>query len=210
MSASKNTALYEYRFDPLDRWVGSTSESRGPTRRFYQLDRVATETQNTGQISVLRCDHQLLAQQCLNRSTLLLATDVQGSVMSDWSTHEYIPQAYTPYGYRHYSRVQSSQMGFNSEWRDELTGYYLLGNGSRVYSPVLMRFFSPDTLSPFDKGGVNAYAYCSGDPLNWQDPSGHIRLPVKLTSLLALFSAANPEQVPKAIAKAKETVTLAS
>ena len=210
MSASKNTALYEYRFDPLDRWVGSTSAGRGSTKRFYQLDRVATQTQLSGQASIVRCEHQLLAQQCLDRSTLLLATDVQGSVMSGWSTHLYISKAYTPYGYLHDSSVQSSLLGFNSEWRDALTGYYLLGNGSRVYNPVLMRFCSPDTLSPFDKGGVNAYAYCSGDPLNWQDPSGHVRLPVQLASLLALLSAANPVQVPKAITKAKETVTLAS
>lgn len=210
MSALKNTELYEYRFDPLDRCIGFTSEGRGLTQRFYHLDRVATETQSTGQTSVFRCDHQLLAQQCLDRSTLLLATDVQGSVMNDLSNPLHISQRYTPYGYLHDSSVESSLLGFNSEWRDELTGYYMLGNGSRVYNPGLMRFCSPDTLSPFDKGGVNAYAYCSGDPLNWQDPSGHIRLPVRLTSLVALLTAANPAQVPKAISKAKETVTLAS
>ena len=210
MPASKNTALYEYRFDPLDRWVGSTSVSRGSTRRFYQLDRITTEMHDRGQTTVMRSEHLLLAQQCSDRTTLLLATDVQGSVMSDWSTHLYIPQGYTPYGYLHDSSVGSTLLGFNGEWRDELTGCYVLGNGSRVYHPVLMRFCSPDTLSPFDKGGVNAYAYCSGDPLNWQDPSGHVRLPVQLASVLALFTAANPAQVPKAIIKAKETVTLAS
>lgn len=210
MPASNNTALYEYQFDSLDRWVGSNSADRAPTRRYYQLDRVATETQDAVQTSVLRCEHQLLAQQCLARSTLLLATDVQGSVMSEWSSTLYTSQGYTPYGYCRGSSEQSSLLGFNGEWRDESSGYYLLGNGSRVYNPVLMRFCSPDTLSPFDKGGVNAYAYCSGDPLNWQDPSGQVRLPVQLASLLALLSAANPVQVPKAITKAKETITLAS
>ena len=35
-----------------------------------------------------------------------------------------------------------------------------------------MRFYSPDSLSPFDAGGLNSYAYCSGDPLNYSDPSG--------------------------------------
>ena len=210
MSASKNTELYEYQFDPLDRWVGFCSVDRGATKRFYQLNQVATEIHKRGQSSIVRCPHQSLAQQCSERSTLLLTTDLQGSVMSDWSTHVYISQGYTPYGYRHDSSLQSGLLGFNGEWRNELTGFYLLGNGSRVYNPVLMRFYSPDTLSPFDKGGVNAYAYCSGDPLNWKDPSGHFRLPVKLASLLALFSAVNPVQVPKAITKAKETLTLAS
>lgn len=36
-----------------------------------------------------------------------------------------------------------------------------------------MRFNGPDDLSPFDVGGLNAYAYCNGDPQNLSDPSGH-------------------------------------
>lgn len=43
----------------------------------------------------------------------------------------------------------------------------------QAYSPVLMRFHSPDNMSPFDKGGLNAYAYCAGDPVNFNDPAGH-------------------------------------
>lgn len=71
--------------------------------------------------------------------------------------------------------------GFNGELCDPLTGHYLLGNGYRAYNPVLMRFNSPDSLSPFGEGGVNAYGYCQGDPLNQADPSG--RLPVFLAWL---------------------------
>ncbi|WP_010202033.1 RHS repeat-associated core domain-containing protein, partial [Pseudomonas amygdali] len=44
----------------------------------------------------------------------------------------------------------------------------------RAFNPVLMRFNSPDTLSPFGRGGLNAYAYCQGDPVNRSDPDGHI------------------------------------
>jgi len=53
-----------------------------------------------------------------------------------------------------------------------LTGCYHLGNGHRLYSPGQMRYLSPDLLSPFGKGGFNAYAYCAADPVNHIDPSG--------------------------------------
>ncbi|WNW12395.1 RHS repeat-associated core domain-containing protein [Pseudomonas sp. DTU_2021_1001937_2_SI_NGA_ILE_001] len=63
--------------------------------------------------------------------------------------------------------------GFNGEYAEPFTGHYLLGNGYRAYNPVLMRFNSADSLSPFGEGGLGAYAYCRGDPLNRRDPSGH-------------------------------------
>lgn len=64
--------------------------------------------------------------------------------------------------------------GFNGELIDSVSGTYLLGNGYRAYNPVLMRFNCPDSLSPFGGGGINPYAYCAGDPINYTDPSGHI------------------------------------
>ncbi|MDR0277932.1 MAG: RHS repeat-associated core domain-containing protein [Paucimonas sp.] len=66
----------------------------------------------------------------------------------------------------------------------ESWGCYLLGNGYRAYSPVLARFHSPDRWSPFERGGLNGYAYCSGDPLNRVDPSG--RWEERVGPLLAL------------------------
>lgn len=71
------------------------------------------------------------------------------------------------------SRQSGPLPGFNGELLDDITGHYLLGNGYRAYNPVLMRFNSPDSLSPFGEGGLNAYAYCAGDPVNRSDPSGH-------------------------------------
>ncbi|RMN11653.1 RHS repeat-associated core domain-containing protein, partial [Pseudomonas syringae group genomosp. 3] len=39
-----------------------------------------------------------------------------------------------------------------------------------------MRFNSPDSLSPFGEGGLNAYGYVGGDPVGFGDPSGHVKL----------------------------------
>ena len=57
--------------------------------------------------------------------------------------------------------------------RDEGFGMYMLGAGYRGYIPSLMRFNSPDNWSPFRRGGINAYAFCGGDPVNGRDPTGH-------------------------------------
>jgi len=80
------------------------------------------------------------------------------------------PRAHTPYGHVH--QPSGPILGFSGQPRDRVTGCYHLGNGHRSYNPVLMRFHSADRLSPFGKGGINAYAYCGNDPVNRADPSG--------------------------------------
>ncbi|EPJ83956.1 hypothetical protein CFII68_18000, partial [Pseudomonas sp. CFII68] len=50
----------------------------------------------------------------------------------------------------------------------------------RAFNPVLMRFNSPDSSSPFGEGGLNSYAYCIGDPINRIDPTGHTWKPLKV------------------------------
>jgi RHS repeat-associated protein len=101
--------------------------------------------------------------------------------------------AYTPYGHRPPESGLLSLLGFNGERPDPVTGHYLLGNGYRAFNPVLMRFNSPDSWSPFGKGGLNAYAYCVGDPVNRNDPTGHT------SPLLAKLFGANAANVPAAI-----------
>ncbi|WP_251862442.1 RHS repeat-associated core domain-containing protein [Clostridium sp. Marseille-Q2269] len=79
---------------------------------------------------------------------------------------------YTPYGYSFYA--QEDKIQYAGERLDSINNLYHLGNGERAYDPILMRFLQPDNLSPFDGGGINPYAYCLGDPINFTDPSGHI------------------------------------
>ncbi len=63
--------------------------------------------------------------------------------------------------------------------------WQILGNGYRVYSPVLRRFHRPDSLSPFAEGGLNTYAAFGGDPINLADPSGHFAQLVVGAAVLA-------------------------
>ena len=107
-----------------------------------------------------------------SRKTILLATDQQQSVLNALAANQPRPIAYSPYGHRPAANGLLSLLGFNGEPPDALTGNYHLGNGYRMYSPIMGRFSSPDRLSPFGKGGLNAYAYCGSDPVNRIDPTG--------------------------------------
>ncbi|QXI38390.1 RHS repeat-associated core domain-containing protein [Pseudomonas xantholysinigenes] len=107
------------------------------------------------------------------RVSTLLAVAQQRSALTRISPC-CLPQnfAFPPYGYRPELTIV---LGFNGERLEPITGHYLLGNGYRAFNPTLMRFSSPDSLSQFSRGGLNAYAYCLGDPVNHRDPSGHTK-----------------------------------
>lgn len=163
-----------YHYDPLDRLASSAFSTKTDSQQFYQHDRLTTEIQGRVQRSIMQHEQQLLAEQRRHDSqleTYILATHLQRSVLAAQGKSHQEHVVYMPYG--HSLRESPVAMpGFSGERPDPETGHYALGNGRRVFNPVLMRFHSPDSLSPFGKGGLNAYAYCSGDPVNRSDPSG--------------------------------------
>jgi len=108
--------------------------------------------------------------------TLLLATDNKNSVLAEIDGGKLNPVAYSAYGQQSAQEGVATGLGFNGALRERQVGWYLLGNGYRAYNPTLMRFHSPDSWSPFGGGGLNAYMYCVGDPVNFSDPTGHMRL----------------------------------
>ncbi|MCX7079136.1 MAG: RHS repeat-associated core domain-containing protein [Pseudomonas sp.] len=177
MPSSREVVLCRYHYDPLDRLVGTSPLMDVESQRFYCKSRLATEIQGLVRHSIFQHDDQLLAQQQHGAemvNTTLLATDQQRSVLHTLSANPPQPIAYSPYGHRPAHSGLLSLLGFNGERWDPVTGHYLLGNGYRAFNPVLMRFNSPDSLSPFGDGGLNPYVYCLGDPINRQDPTGHI------------------------------------
>ena len=57
---------------------------------------------------------------------------------------------------------------------DSETGFYFLQ--SRYYDPEVGRFLNMDSIEyadPESVNGINLYAYCINDPVNYYDPSGH-------------------------------------
>jgi len=102
---------------------------------------------------------------------LLLAVSASNSTVG--VAHSVLERlSYSVYGSLAQRTDGVSLLAFNGEYLHGESGLYLLGNGKRAFSPLLMRFLSPDSLSPFRAGGINAYAYCMGDPINRIDPSG--------------------------------------
>jgi len=122
-------------------------------------------------------------------TTFLLSIDRQHSVLGR-GRHE--ARAFSPYGALSTALIPG--LAFCGQHPDPLTGCYPLGNGRRLYSPSLRRFISSDSLSPFGKGDIHAYAYCGGDPVNRHDPAGAMWefLPTAQRALTATLHTASP------------------
>jgi RHS repeat-associated protein len=175
-ASTRETSLCRYHYDPLDRLVDCTPFEQTAIQRYYCKTRLATEIQGSVQHTIVQHDDQLLAQQQREgdkTTATLLATDQQRSILNALDATQPHPLAYTPYGHRSMESGLLSLLGFNGERPDPVTAHYHLGNGYRQFNPVLMRFNSPDSWSPFGAGGLNAYTYCGGDPRNRVDPTGH-------------------------------------
>lgn len=165
---------------------------------FYALGKL-TSVSGAQNIRLACAESAILAQKEV--LIQLFQIDDAGTVIGRFASNQMLCETYTPYGFDSIKSGKSS-IAFCGQWRDAVTGGYPLGDGYRFYCPTSNRFMSADNESPFGKGGVNAYAYCSGDPINRVDPSGHFNvlkmlMPWRKTGLTAQlkmydFSPAKP------------------
>ena len=184
MAHSTRNLICHYHYDALDRLVGYKRRGLAEQTRYYCGTHLATEIQETTSLSTVQQGGLFLAQRTQNSGVIdstLLSSDQQRSVLH--ALHAEKPMAlftYTPYGHREAESDFGSPIGFKGECSDSVTRHYPLGQGHRSYNPILMRFNSPDSLSPFNKGGLNPYVYCVGDPVNRTDPNGRFSFLTKL------------------------------
>ncbi|WP_082432238.1 RHS repeat-associated core domain-containing protein [Pseudomonas sp. NBRC 111124] len=116
---------------------------------------------------------------------------------------ESAPVSYNAYGYAVTARTHKKRLLYNGEL--VLDGIYLLGLGHRAYSPNLMRFYSADEHSPFFLGGINSYAYCSADPINYSDPDGRWKHNNRVAQKAKLTAANIHRQTPTATPSTNST-----
>jgi RHS repeat-associated protein len=109
-------------------------------------------------------------------------SDVSGNVFAEvdpdaGSYPKFVPLVYHPYGDLPDPLAPPGYdpVRFKGARYDALTEVYHLGDGNRAYDQWLKRFLQYDSQSPFGAGGLNPYAYCSGDPVTYFDPSGQSR-----------------------------------
>ncbi len=73
--------------------------------------------------------------------------------------------------------VKNNPILYRGYYYDREAGLYYLN--ARYYNPQWRRFVSPDDtayLDPESVNGLNLYAYCGNDPVNYADPSGNFAI----------------------------------
>lgn len=148
-------------------------------RCFYAKDQFRQAERDKRHRMCIRVCHFLLpARTCMKSDdqSILVYQDSAGSVATHSSIKTWVNYTYAPYGYSEGKTAHDSLLRYTGERFDSLIDGYFLGSGRRFSSVVRSGFLSYDSLSPFGSGGVNGYSYCGGDPVNYTDPTGKIRL----------------------------------
>ena len=125
--------------------------------------------------------------------------NLQGDVIAiyDANGEKQVEYAYDAWGnceivYGENSNLASlNPIRYRGYYYDTETGLYYLN--ARYYSPEWRRFISPDAaeyIDPETPNGLNLYAYCYNDPVNYADPSGHFIISSSVLVVTAFIGAA--------------------
>lgn len=149
----------------------------GKRKIFYRHNSINNMIDSDSIASIMRSDSSPIAEKSsypASNEAALLSVDILGTPVNITRKQATYPKAYCPYGYAKGKPSERTSTGFAGETL-LIAEKYLIGS-FRLFDPVIMRFHSPDSLSPFARGGINTYSYCENDPINHADPSGHFRI----------------------------------
>ena len=114
-------------------------------------------------------------------ATYYYVTNLQGDVIQlvDSTGTAVAAYEYDPYGnivFQSGNLADLNPLRYRGYYYDAETGFYYLQ--SRYYDPKIGRFINADSYASTGDGliGVNMFAYCGNDPINYGDPSGERRL----------------------------------
>ena len=99
--------------------------------------------------------------------------NASGTQIAKYSYDSWGNQKVTTYSSNNFSGY--NPIRYRGYYYDRETGLYYLN--ARYYNPQWRRFISPDSteyIDPENPNGLNLYAYCNNDPINYADPSGHL------------------------------------
>lgn len=178
----------QYSFDAFDRMVAAGGQDYG----YDGLDRVATrggtaftyagltdEVVSDGAQTFARGPGDELVATARGTTKRLSLSDAHGDVVAGFDPADgalaAVPDStgYDPFGKVTARNGDTGALGFQGDWTDPATGR--VDAGARWYDPATGAFSSRDALDT--SGGsatyANRYAYGAGDPVGYNDPTGH-------------------------------------
>ena len=176
-AVNQGTHRSEFAYDGLSRRVRIIEKENATVssdKRFvWDSATIAEERGGTGAVVAKRFFQQGVQVSGIN---YFYTRDHLGSVreLTDGTGSVRARYDYDPYGRKtKLSGDLDADFGFTGHYYHAASGLWL--TLYRAYDADLGRWGSRDPIE--EDGGINLYAYCNGEPVNWFDPDGLLDLP---------------------------------
>jgi RHS repeat-associated protein len=139
-------------------WIESGPVSIQAVRKNYHFGDQLVATRRGDEVYFIHADHL---------GSTSLTTDNSGTLVAE--------TRYLPYGEERWTAGGAQPTDFTFTGQRAERGFGLMDYQARYYGPRLGRFISPDSIvpNPGDPQDLNRYSYVRGNPIRFNDPSGH-------------------------------------